>query len=279
MPLKQKWSTAGMAVNALLVIGAAMCLIPFYWLLRSSLMTDSDIFKFPPDYIPKHFLWRNYIELFSAINFQLYFFNTMMILLPFVIGAVITSSFCGYAFARLNFPYKRIWFALIIATLMLPPAVTLIPTFIMWSKLHGINTFWPLIIPAWFGGGPFNIFLMRQFFMTIPRELDEAAIVEGANYFQVFYKILLPLIRPAMLVVGFFAFVYEWNDFFGPLIFLNDSTKFTLALGLLQLQGSYSAQWNLIMAASAVMVLPPIILFLFGQQYFVRGITLTGIKG
>lgn len=263
----------------LLLIGAVISLIPFFWLIRSALMTTTEIFAFPPRLLPEQWLWSNFVEIFEVVNFGLYFKNTLFILIPVMIGTVATSCICGYGFARLRFPGRDIWFAMILATMMLPPAVTLIPTFMVWSELGGINTFWPLVFPSFFGGGGFFIFLMRQFFMSIPRELDEAALIDGANHFQIFFLVLLPLVKPALLVVGFFTFTNVWNDFFGPLIYLNDESKFTLALGLLQLQGSYTSDWNLIMAAAAVMTLPAIILFFIGQKYFVEGITLTGIKG
>ena len=164
--------------------------------------------------------------------------------------------------------------------MMLPGAVTLIPTFMMWNKLGFVNSFVPLIAPAFFGGGGFNVFLMRQFFAGIPKELDEAAILDGATHWQIFYKIMLPLVKPAMMVVGFFTFMNTWNDFFGPLIYLNDPSKQTLALGLLQLKGQFSSQWNIMMAASTLMTIPALVLFFFGQKYFIQGISLTsGSKG
>ncbi|MGV3466559.1 MAG: carbohydrate ABC transporter permease [Heyndrickxia sp.] len=263
----------------ILIIGAIVSLVPFIWLIRSSLMTSTEIFEFPPKLLPEKFQWSNYKDIFSIINFGLYLKNTLFIMIPVIIGTIITCCMCGYGFARLRFPGRNMWFGMILATMMLPGAVTLIPTFLMWSKLGGINTFWPLIVPAFFGGGGFFIFLMRQFFMNIPRELDESALMDGANHFQIFTKILLPLVKPPILVVGFFTFMGVWNDFFGPLIFLNDESKYTLALGLLQLKGSYSSDWNLMMAASAVMVIPAIIIFFIGQRHFIEGISLTGIKG
>ncbi len=263
----------------LLLFGAALSLLPFFWMVRSALMTSSEIFQFPPKILPDHWLWSNFIEIFEVVEFGLYVKNTLFILIPVLIGTVLTSCMCGFGFARLQFPGKNIWFTLIIATMMLPPAVTLIPTFMLWTELGAINTYWPLVFPSFFGGGGFFIFLMRQFFMSIPRELDEAALIDGANYLQIFAFVLLPLVKPALLVVAFFTFTNVWNDFFGPLIYLNDESLFTLALGLLQLQGTYTSDWNLIMAAATVMTLPAILVFFLGQKYFVEGVTLTGIKG
>jgi multiple sugar transport system permease protein len=202
----------------------------------------------------------------------------MTIMVPVMIGTVLTSSLAGYAFARLRFPFKRFWFVLIISSLMLPYAVTLIPTFLMWSKLGGVNTFLPLTVPAWFGGGAFNIFLLRQFFMTIPNEIEDAAILDGAGFFDIYWRIMLPLVKPALIVVALFTFINVWNDFLNPLIYLNDVNSYTLALGLLQFRGSYSSAWNLLMAGSTLVVIPPILVFLLGQNYFIEGVTLSGMK-
>ncbi|MFC3804050.1 carbohydrate ABC transporter permease [Cohnella sp. GCM10012308] len=262
-----------------LLICAALAAVPFLWLVRSSLMRTDELFIFPPRIWPEEPLWQNYADVFEIIPFARYLFNTLLILIPVMVGVVLTSSMCGYAFARLRFRFRNAWFALILSTMMLPSAVTLIPTFIMWSELRAVNTFWPLILPAWFGGGAFNIFLMRQFFMNIPRDLDESAVIDGASFLQIYIRIMLPLVKPALTVVAFFTFMNVWNDFFGPLIFLNEDSKFTLALGLLQLKGMYATDWNLLMAGSAIMVLPAIAMFFIGQKYFIEGISLTGIKG
>jgi multiple sugar transport system permease protein len=184
----------------------------------------------------------------------------------------------AYGFARLRFPLKRFWFVLIISSLMLPYAVTMIPTFLMWSKLGGVNTFLPLTVPAWFGGGAFNIFLLRQFFLTIPTEIEDAAVLDGAGFFDIYLLIMLPLVKPALIVVSLFTFINVWNDFLNPLIYLNDTNSYTLALGLLQFRGSYSSAWNLLMAGSTLVVIPPILVFLFGQKYFIEGVTLSGMK-
>jgi multiple sugar transport system permease protein len=263
-----------------LVIIGIVSLIPFLWLVRSSFMDSYEIFEFPPKWLPDKLLFSNYADVFQILDLKTYLVNTFMIIIPCVIGNVFTSCLCGYAFGRLNFKYKNMWFAMVIATMMLPSAVTLIPTFMMWNKLGFVNSFVPLIAPAFFGGGGFNVFLMRQFFAGIPKELDEAAILDGATHWQIFYKIMLPLVKPAMMVVGFFTFMNTWNDFFGPLIYLNDPSKQTLALGLLQLKGQFSSQWNIMMAASTLMTIPALVLFFFGQKYFIQGISLTsGSKG
>ena len=263
-----------------LVVIGLISLVPFLWLVRSSFMDSYEIFEFPPKWLPDQLLFSNYADVFQVLDLKTYLVNTFLIIIPCIIGNVFTSCLCGYAFGRLNFKYKNMWFAMVIATMMLPGAVTLIPTFMMWNKLGFVNSFVPLIAPAFFGGGGFNVFLMRQFFAGIPKELDEAAILDGATHWQIFYKIILPLVKPAMMVVGFFTFMNTWNDFFGPLIYLNDPSKQTLALGLLQLKGQFSSQWNIMMAASTLMTIPALVLFFFGQKYFIQGISLTsGSKG
>ena len=263
-----------------LVVIGLISLVPFLWLVRSSFMDSYEIFEFPPKWLPDQLLFSNYADVFQVLDLKTYLVNTFLIIIPCIIGNVFTSCLCGYAFGRLNFKYKNMWFAMVIATMMLPGAVTLIPTFMMWNKLGFVNSFVPLIAPAFFGGGGFNVFLMRQFFAGSPKELDEAAILDGATHWQIFYKIMLPLVKPAMMVVGFLTFMNTWNDFFGPLIYLNDPSKQTLALGLLQLKGQFSSQWNIMMAASTLMTIPALVLFFFGQKYFIQGISLTsGSKG
>lgn len=263
----------------MLIGGAAVALIPFIWLVRSSLMGPGQIFTSPPEWIPRPFTWENYTDSLTVIPFARYFLNTMKIELFTVVGTVITSACAGYSFARLRWPGRDLIFGILLTGLMLPYAVTLIPTFIFWQKLGAINTYIPLTVPAWFGGGAFNIFLLRQFFRTIPRDLDEAAYLDGASPFRVLWEIVLPLSRPALIVVAIFTFIGVWNDFLGPLIYLNDDDKFTLALALASFKGIYNAQWGYLMAASTAVILPIVVLFFLAQRYFVTGITLTGIKG
>ncbi|SCY79212.1 carbohydrate ABC transporter permease [Alkaliphilus peptidifermentans] len=263
----------------ILIIGAGFCLMPLVWLVRSSFMTTGQIFVTPPVWIPKPFKPENYKLAMTALPFGRYFLNTIIITAGNLAGVLISSSICAYSFARLRWRGRNIVFAVLMASMMLPSAVTLIPTFIGWRMLGLIDTFFPLILPAWFGGGAFNIFLLRQFYMGIPKELDEAALMDGATHFQIFTRIILPLSKPALIVVGLFTFLNTWNDFFNPLIYLNSNKNFTVALGLQSFQSMYGTQWNLLMAASTVVVIPVIIVFLIGQKYFIEGITLTGIKG
>jgi multiple sugar transport system permease protein len=262
----------------LLFIGATLAFVPLFWLVRSSFMTMGELYIFPPMFWSKVVRWQNYADAMTVVNFPLYFRNTMTIMLPVMIGTVLTSSMSAYGFARLRFPLKRFWFTLIISSMMLPYAVTMLPTFLLWSKVGGVNTFLPLTVPVWFGGGAFNVFLLRQFFMTIPNEIEDAAVIDGAGFFDIYWRIMLPLVKPALIVVALFTFMNVWNDFLNPLIYLNNEHLYTLALGLLQFRGTYSSNWHLLMAGSTIVVIPPIIVFLFGQKYFIEGVTLSGMK-
>ncbi len=261
-----------------LTLGAALCLVPIFWLVRSSFMSLVEIFKYPPLAWPGRMRWDNYASAMTTFPVLLYFRNTLIIVVPTVLASLVTSSMSAYGLARFRFPLQRFWFAMVLGAIILPPAVVLIPQFILWSKLHLVNTFYPLIVPFWFGGGAFNVFLLRQFFLTVPRDFDDAARMDGATYFRIFSQILLPFIQPALIAVGLFQFFFQWNDFFGPLIYLNDPNTYTLALGLTHFIGSYSTQWNFLMAATVIIIIPPLIVFLIGQRYFVEGVTLTGIK-
>jgi multiple sugar transport system permease protein len=262
----------------ILLLGAMLAFVPLFWLLRSSFMSLSELYLYPPLLWSKAMHWKNYTDAVEVVDFPLYLRNTMTIMVPVMVGTLLTSSLSAYGFARLNFPLKRLWFALIVSSMMLPHAVTMLPTFLTWSKLGAINTFLPLTVPVWFGGGAFNVFMLRQFFMTIPNDIEDAAIMDGAGFFDIYLKIMLPLVKPALIVVALFTFMGVWNDFFNPLIYLNDDKMYTLALGLLLFKGTYSSNWHLLMAGSTIVVIPPIIVFLFGQKYFIEGVTLSGMK-
>ncbi|WP_231979466.1 carbohydrate ABC transporter permease [Tessaracoccus coleopterorum] len=230
-----------------LLVGAAMMLTPFVWLVRSALMTDAQIFTTPPEWIPNPVAWSNFPDAMSTQPFLRYFLNTMIIELFVVTGTVVTCAMAGFAFARLRWPGRNLVFGLLLTGVMLPYAVTLIPTFVGWSALGFLNSFVPLTVPAWFagaGGGVFNIFLFRQFFLGIPFELDEAAYVDGASPWKVFWTIVLPLSKPVVIVVTIFTFIGVWNDFLGPLLYLSDQEMFTLSLGLATFQSTYTAQWG-----------------------------------
>lgn len=263
----------------LLLFGSFVMILPLAWLVRSSFMTLDQIFAFPPEWIPDPWNWQNYPDALDVAPFARYFFNTMVIEFFVVVGTVVSATLSAYGFARLRWKGREQVFAVLMTTMMLPGAVTLIPAFIIWSELGFVNTIVPLTAPAWFGGGMFNIFLLRQFFRGLPRDLDEAALLDGASPLRILWDVIVPLSRPALITVAIFSFLTTWNDFLGPLIYLNDSRKYTLAIGLSQFKGQYTAEWGLLMAASTLVILPVLVLFFVAQRYFVEGIALTGIKG
>jgi multiple sugar transport system permease protein len=253
---------------------------PFFWMLSSSLKTQADIFLWPPQWIPNPIVWKNYIDAFGnpLLPFLTFFKNTMIIEVGVMVGKMLSCVLVAYGFARLEAPGKNFIFGILLATFMLPGAVLLIPKFILFNYLGWINTFAPLIVPSWFGES-YAIFLMRQFFMTIPRELEEAAIMDGANTLRIILNIIVPLSTPILAVIAVLTFKDEWNDFFGPLLYLSNLKMYTLSVGLAYFNGQYVVQMNLLMAASTVLMLPLIIVFFFAQKAFVEGISLTGIAG
>ncbi len=261
-----------------LTIMSVCYLLPLVWMIRSAFMDASQIFIVPPIWLPDPLRPENFSKAIRTVPFDRYFLNTLTIVVLNVTGTVLTSSVCAYSFARLRFPGRNIFFGLLMSGMMLPYAVTLIPTFLGWRALVGSNSYLPLIIPAWFGGGAFNIFLQRQFMMTIPITLDEAALIDGAGYPRIYAQIIMPLSRSSVIVVALFQFMAVWNDYLGPLIYINKEVRFTLALGLQQFIGYYTAQWELLMAAATMILIPPILLFLLGQKYFIQGIALSGLK-
>lgn len=271
-----------LVLYVVLTLGAIPVALPFVWLLRSALMNDNQIFVAPPEWIPRPIEWSNFSGALTSQPFLGYFLNTMIIEVAVVSGTVLTCSIAAFSFSRLRWRGRNVVFAVLLSSVMLPYAVTLIPTFVMWRSLGALDTFVPLTVPAWFagaGGGVFNVFLLRQFFLTIPFELDEAAYIDGASPWRVFWTIILPLSKPALVVVTIFTFISVWNDFLGPLLYLNDQANYTLALGLAAFQSTYTAQWGWLMAASTAVIAPIVLLFFFLQRYFIEGVTLTGIKG
>ncbi|AIQ17204.1 sugar ABC transporter ATP-binding protein [Paenibacillus sp. FSL H7-0357] len=276
--LRQSKLSLGSGYAALIVI-SLLFIVPFVWLIRSSLMDLSQIFTMPPEWIPRPFHWENFHKALTVLPFDTFFTNTLIIVASVLVGTVLTSSIAAFGFSRIVWKGRDTVFAILMTSMMLPAAVTIIPSFLGWKMFGFYDTYYPLIVPAYFGGGIFNIFLLRQFYLTIPRDFDEAAFVDGATYLQIYMRIILPLSRSAVIVVALFSFLASWNDFMGPLIYLKSDRLFTLALGLQMFQGSYTAQWDLLMAASAAVVLPCVIVFLIGQRYFLEGITLSGLKG
>lgn len=269
----------GKGLIYIILIGLGITFIlPLVWMVRSSFMDISQIFILPPEWIPNPFTLSNYAEAATMAPFALYAMNTLIILVFGMAGTILTGTLAGYGFSRLKWKGREFIFSLILSGMMLPSVVTLIPQFIGWKALGFYNTFVPLIVPSFLGGGAFNIFLFRQFMLSIPMELDEAAVVDGASYLNIYWKIILPLSKSAIVVVAIFTFMYHWNDFFNPLIYLSDDKKFTLAIGLQQLQGQYVSAWHIIMAASTIVVFPCLVVFLLGQKYILEGIVMTGMK-
>jgi multiple sugar transport system permease protein len=241
-------------------------------------MTNLEINTYPPALLPKDWLFSNYPEAMKTFKFVLYLRNTITIVIPALIGTLVTASLAGYAFARLEFKLKNFWFALVIGSMLMPGAITIIPIFVMWSKLGFTNSYVPLIVPAFLGGGAFNIFLIRQFMMTIPKDLDEAATIDGANHLQIMFKIILPLLKSVLISVGLLTFITYWNDLLGPVIYINDQDKQTISQGLATFKGGFGTNWKSLMAASCLASVPAVVLYLIGQKYFIEGIVMTGLK-
>lgn len=259
--------------------GAVMMTLPFIWMVSTSFKVQSQVWVFPPEWIPNPFRWENYTEALTLLPFGLYAWNTFVITALTTAGVVFTSSLCAYGFARIQFPGRDLIFMIVLSSIMIPYAVLMIPQYIMFRTLGWIDSFLPLWVPVWFGGGAFNVFLLRQFFRTIPAELSDAARIDGSSEFGIYWRIILPLAGPALATVGIFTVLNAWNDFLAPLIYISSQDQFTLALGLAQFRGLFSTQWQYLMAASTVVVIPTMLLFLFAQRFFIEGVVLTGMKG
>ncbi len=257
---------------------AAVALLPFYWLVASSLKNDSQVLASPPVWVPHPAVWSNYPDALHYIPFLLYMRNTLYICVMTMVGTVLSCSLVAYSFAKLRWPGRDALFVIVLATLMLPGQVTMIPVFAIFRWLGWIGSYKPLIVPSFFGNA-FFIFLLRQFFLSIPNELSDAARVDGASDLAIYWRIILPLSLPALITVALFTFIGSWNDFLGPLIYLNDDSKYTLSLGLAMFTGQYGNEYGMLMAVSTVVTIPIIVLFFFTQRTFIQGITLTGMKG
>ncbi len=268
----------GILIHILLIPAAFVFLLPFLWMLSTSLKPDAQLYAYPPIWIPNPLQWSNFPKTVTFVPFFLYLRNTLIISLSSMIGVVISSALAAYSLARIRWPGRHILFLMTIATLMLPSQVTLIPVFLVFKNLGWVGDFRPLILPQFFGFA-YYIFLMRQFFMSIPNELSEAAYIDGANEFRIFWSVILPLAKPALATVAVFQFIRSWTDYINPLIYLNDQNLYTLQLGLQQYSSQYGREWGLLMAAAVLISLPPIIIFFLTQRTFVQGVTLTGIKG
>ena len=266
--------------HAVLLAVAFLFFVPFVWLIITSLKQETQVFTDPLIWIPKPVMWSNYPDALTtpAFNFLPLLKNTLFYVITTTVGTVVSSTMVAYGLARLRFPGKNFLFIVTLATMMLPGIVTLIPTYILFKTLGWVGSYAPLIVPAFFGSA-FNIFLLRQFMMTIPWDLTDAALVDGANDFIILWRIVVPLITPALLVIAVFNIMATWNDFFGPLIYLSDSKQYPLVMGLYAFRTQHSIQHALLMAATLATCFPLIVLFFIAQRYFIEGITLTGLKG
>jgi multiple sugar transport system permease protein len=275
-------SIARLIVFTILLIGAIIMLAPLAFMISSSLKAETQVFQFPIKWIPNPVHWMNYVEALTDKPFFLYFKNTMVIVIFNQIAILLTASLVGYGFARINFPGRDLWFGIALATMMLPYYVTMVPQFILFSRLGWMNSNLPLIIPYFFGGGAFNVFLFRQFFRTIPNDLSDAARIDGCSEFDIYWRVIVPLSTPVFITVSIFTFLFSWNDFIGPLLYINSPEKFTIALGLAQYRsmlGVGRTRWDLLMAASVAMTAPVVLLFFILQRYFIKGVVMSGLKG
>jgi multiple sugar transport system permease protein len=258
---------------------AVLFLLPFAWMIGTSLTPASEVIKADRPFFPAHPQWRNYYTALTTLPFHLFLKNTLLIAVLCVIGQTFSAAMTAFAFARLRFPLREPLFLLVLSTMMLPPQVTMIPQFILFTIPGWIDSLKPLIIPSFFGGGAFFIFILRQFFLTLPRELEEAARLDGCNTFQVFLHVALPSSKPALATVAVLAFIGHWNDFLGPLIYTQSLEKKTLAQGLNAFKDLHGTEYHLLMAASVAVLLPILVIFFFAQRYFVEGVVMTGVKG
>ena len=276
---KRRERATDVASFLLVILLAAGAMLPIWWIFRSSLMTNTELYAYPPAFFPSKWLFSNYVETLQTYDFWRYFKNTMTIIVPAVFGGTVTAILCGYAFARLKFRGKKFLFTLCVGSMLLPNMVTLIPLYLMWTRIFGLNnSYLPLILPYFCGGGAFNIFLIRQFISTIPKELDEAATIDGAGPMRVLVSIILPAIKAAMSVVALFLFITLWNDLLQQTIYIDDPDRYTIAIGLSMFRSGLKADWAKIMCATCLAFVPGVVIYLIGQRYFVEGIVMTGMK-
>ena len=273
---KRKQLIVKIVAHLILLLGAITMLVPFIWMLSSSVKSLGEVFVFPPTLFGEKIVWENYTKISSRFDYLAYFLNSVKVSAWVVIFQVFTSATAGYVFAKLNFKGRDRIFTLYLATMMIPFHVTVITNFLQMSMYGLVNTLWSLMLPA--SVSAFGTFLMRQFFVTVPNELIEAAKIDGCNPFKTFLQICFPMAKPTIATLSIFCFMNVWNDYFTPLIYVNDSRKYTLPLGLASMKGMYSTDWPVLMASSVISVLPVLIAFLFAQDAFVKGVMMTGMK-
>ncbi len=282
--MKRQKTLVDLITYLLLALGAAIVLVPFWWMIKTSLTAESRLFIYPPQLIPDPVVWRNYIDAWNAlpVSFTRFTANTLFITILAMIAEIFTCSLVAYGFARFRFPGRNFLFILMLSTMMLPGVVTLVPTFILWRELRLIDTYDPMTLGAWFAWGPAYIFLLRQFFLGLPREIEEAARIDGANTFQIYWHIMLPLVRPALLAIAVLSFIGNWNNFMGPLIYLNSGEKYPLIMALKFFEESLSKEaplFHYMMAMTTMMSFPLLALYFFMQRTLIEGITAGAVKG
>jgi multiple sugar transport system permease protein len=261
-----------------LVAGAIVFAFPFFWMISTSVKPEYQIMLLPPVWIPEYLAWQNFTRPFENLPFWTFFKNTVIITVFGMLGVLVSSSLCAFGFARMRFPFRDVLFVIMLSTLMLPYPVTMIPTYVMFAKAGMVNTFTPLIGPEWLGS-PFIIFLMRQYMMTIPLEMDEAARIDGCGWFGLYWRIILPLSTPALAVAAIYSFNFHWNDFIRPLIYLSNLEMFTVPLGVALLRSRYQTDFGGMMAISTLSMIPVLVIFFATQQKFIQGMVVSGVKG
>lgn len=268
-----------MVTHIVLILVGLFFLLPFFWMLSTALKSDQQIFVNPPVWIPNPVMWENFAKAVTVIPFFKYMGNTCKVAFMDVLGTVLACPLVAYGLSRLEWKGRDFLFFLTISVMMIPHEVTMIPQFILYSKMGLVGTYVPLYIASFFGGRPFMIFLLRQFFMNLPRDLEDAARIDGASELKVYAKVVLPLVVPGVLTVALFRFMNSWNDFLGPLLYLSDDKKYTITIGLQMFTTQYSTQWSLLMAASLLTAIPVVAVYFLVQKRFIEGITFSGIKG
>ncbi len=280
--IRTRCMVADFITYVLLILGTLVVLVPLFWMVSTSLKRESELFLLPPKLLPDSPQWQNYIDVWRIQPFTQFFINTIFITLLAMGGEILTCALVAYGFARFRFPGRNFLFFVMLGTMMLPGIITLIPSFLIWRNFQRIDTYSPLTVGALFAWGPAYIFLLRQFFLTIPREVEEAAVIDGANTLQIFWKVMLPLVKPALLAIAVLSFTGNWNNFQGPLIYINTPEKYPVILALYAFSESLSKEapkWHYMMAMTVIMSLPIIALYFSAQRYFIEGLTVGSVKG
>ena len=268
------------ASHFVVAFGAIFMMLPFFWMLSAAVKRREDIFVLPPVWIPENILWQNFVDVWTQVPMAQAYVNSLKIAGVVTVATLLTSSLAAYAFAKIEFPGKRVSFATLMATIMIPSQATLIPVFILMSRVGWIDTHWPLIVPPSLTNA-FGVFLLRQFFMGVPNDLIDAARIDGANPFQIYLRVAIPIVRPALMALAIFTFLNNWNAFLTPLIYINSQELWTVPLLISNFQDAYGVEteWGLLMAASSLALVPVLIVYIFAQRYFIEGAALTGLKG